>query len=116
MKLLHDWKWKAALAVFALFTALVVFWPLPEKKPAPTPAPAPPPSPDGPAAEIQPLVWPPPASGGQDLLRYTVQEGDTWQEIARLFVVLRGDLLEANHEDGSQPPAPGRTIWIPAAD
>lgn len=51
----------------------------------------------------------------EDMLPYTIQEGDTWLGIARLFVVRRDDLLRVNQDDGYEEPAEGRVIWIPPA-
>lgn len=60
---------------------------------------------------------PPPADPDPDLhdsyLVYTIQPGDTWEGIARLFVVPREDLLRANRDDGIDDPAPDRRIYIP---
>ncbi|HOO21379.1 MAG TPA: LysM domain-containing protein, partial [Kiritimatiellia bacterium] len=79
MKFIPDWKWKTALAALVLVTAAVVFWPLPD--------PPPPPESSLPAEE--------PVST-DDMLQYTVQEGDTPEAIARLFVIRLDDLMAAN--------------------
>jgi len=78
MKTIPDWKWKAALAAFGLVTAAVVFWPLPD--------PPPPPESSLPAEE---------AFLTDDMLEYTVQEGDTPESIARLFVIRLDDLMDS---------------------
>ena len=49
-----------------------------------------------------------------DMLRYTVQEGDTVASIARLFVVSEDELRRVNHVPDGDELAPGRMIWIPA--
>jgi formylglycine-generating enzyme required for sulfatase activity len=58
----------------------------------------------------------PPPEGIDNLLQYTIQDGDTWQGISHLFVVTRDSLLRINREDGYEDPTPGRRIWIPPAE
>ncbi len=96
MKFIPDWKWKAALAALVLVTAAVVFWPLPD--------PPPPPESSLPAEE--------PVST-DDMLQYTVQEGDTPEAIARLFVIRLDDLMAANSMPLSGDFEPGQRIFIP---
>ncbi len=99
MKTIPDWKWKAALAAFGLVTAAVVFWPLPD----PPPPPPPPPESSLPAEE---------AFLTDDMLEYTVQEGDTPESIARLFVIRLDDLMAVNRSVDFEP---GQRIFIPPA-
>ena len=109
MRFLGDWKWYAALAVFALFTVLVVWLPRPQVAPA---AATPPPSPIG-AADM-PSGRPGPTSDETDaMLYYTVQDDDTVYSIARLFVVAEDDLRWANHIPEGGEFASGDKIRIP---
>ena len=111
MKLLADWKWYAALAVFALFTALVVWLPGPRTKPAATVMA--PPSPNG--ATDMPSDRPDPTPDETDaMLYYTVQDNDTVASIARLFVTSEEELRWANHIPEGGEFAPGDKIWVPA--
>jgi hypothetical protein len=88
-----DWKWHAALAGFALFTAFVLWLPEPPAQPAVTrAAPAP-----NPAATDSPAARPAPTPGEYDaMLHYWVQAGDTVAGIARLFNVSEENLRWAN--------------------
>lgn len=71
--------------------------PVPEAAPAPVPAPA-------------PAV----SSLEQDaMLDYTVQEGDTAEGIARLFVVRKDDILRVNNIPAGSDVKPGQKIKIP---
>ena len=99
-----------ALAVFVLFTALVVWLPRPQAKPAVT---ATAPSPSN-IAGILPGRPAPTADEQEHMLQYTVQDGDTIFSIARLFAVSEEDLRWANNlpEDGDL--TAGVKIWIPA--
>ena len=73
--------------------------PVPEAAPAVAPAPAP---------EAAP------ASGFQDaMLDYTVQEGDTVEGIARLFVVSKDDILKVNGIAAGTEVVPNQKIKIP---
>lgn len=103
MKTIPDWKWKAALALLVLAAAIVVFWPLPDPPPPP-PAPA--------AASTDPIDSP---WNSDDMLQYTVQEGDTPESIARLFVIRLDDLMAANSTPLSGDFEPGQRIVIPPA-
>ena len=47
------------------------------------------------------------------MLQYTVQDGDTVESIARLFVILEEDLRWANRIPEGGEVAPGDSIWIP---
>lgn len=111
MNILSDWKWYAALAVFAVFTALVIWMPGPQAKPAAVNAVAAPPASP---AELTPGRPEPTADELEDMLHYMVQEGDTIASIARLFVIPEEDLRWANHmpEDGEV--IPGAKIRVPA--
>lgn len=113
MKLLQNWKWYAALALFALFTAVVVLWPVPDPTPAVTLSPAPN-EPDADLPSDEPSR--PPPAGYEDMLEYVVQEGDTWEGIARLFVIRKETIQRVNHEDGLNEPSPGERIWIPPSE
>jgi LysM repeat protein len=76
--------------------------PVPEAAPAPaTPAPAP----EG--------VVPAPAGGQEAMLDYTVQDGDTAEGIARLFVVGKDDILRVNGIAAGADVKPGQKIKIP---
>ena len=109
MKLLADWKWYAALAVFVIFTALVVWLPRPQAAPAVVPTPA---SPNG-AADM-PSGRPDPTPDETDaMLYYTVQDNDTVASIARLFVTSEEELRWANHIPEGGEFAPGDKIRIP---
>jgi hypothetical protein len=109
MRLLGDWKWNAALAVFVLFTAFVVWLPEPQVPPAAT---AKPPSPSS-TADMPPGRPEPTADERESMLQYTVQDGDTVESIARLFVILEEDLRWANRIPEGGEVAPGDSIWIP---
>ena len=97
-----DWKWKIALVLFAVTTAAVVFWPLP----TPPLALAPAPSDSGRNLSGNPFPE-------ENMLAYTVQEGDTIESIARLFVVLPDDIRRANGIPAADDVASGRRIHIP---
>ena len=110
MRFLGDWKWNAALVVFALFTALVVWLPGPQTKPAAGTAP---PSPNGTAN--RPSGRPEPtADERESMLQYTVQDDDTVYGIARLFVISEEDLRWANQMPDGGDLSVGELIWIPA--
>ena len=114
MKLPHDWRWKAALGVFVLLTALAVLWPLPDITPSSPPAVIIPPSQDEPAADSSSTAPPDLAPDyNEEMLPYIVQEGDMWQSIARLFDIRNEALLSVNNNDGLNEPTPGETIWVP---
>ena len=109
MRLFGDWKWYAALTVFALFTALVVWLPKPQAKPVaalPAPIAAPAPRPTG---RPEPTV-----DERESMLQYTVQNDDTVYSIARLFVTSEEDLRWANRIPEGGEFSPGEKIWIPA--
>ena len=110
MRLFGDWKWYAALAALVLLTALVVWLPRPQAKPA---AIAIDPSPKE-TADMPPTRPDPTVDEQESMLRYTVQDGDTVFGIARLFVVSEQDLRWANHlpEDGEV--VAGDRIRMPA--
>lgn len=79
--------------------------PVPEAAPAVVPAPvAPAPAPEG-------IV--PAAEGQEAMLDYTVQEGDTAEGIARLFVVGKDDILRVNGIAAGADVKPGQKIKIP---
>ena len=109
MKLLADWKWYAALVVFALFTVLVVWLPRPQAAPAAATAL---PSPNG-ATEMPPARPEPTADERENMLQYTVQDDDTVYSIARLFVIEEADLRWANHISEGGEFASGDKIRIP---
>ncbi len=92
-----DWKWKTALAVFAIAAGGVALWPLPD----------PPPPPEAPSGKSAP---------DNNMLIYTIQDGDTAESIARLFVVRLEDLLAVNHVPPSGDFESGQRIQIPPAD
>ena len=109
MRLLGDWKWNAALAVFVLFTALVVWLTRPQAAPAAAPTP---PSPND-TTDMPPGRPEPTAVERESMLRYTVQDDDTVYSIARLFVVSEEDLRWANQISEGGEFTPGDSIWIP---
>ena len=96
----NDWKWKLALGAFALFAGFVWFWP----PPAPPP-PAPPPA----SVEVEESD----AFPTDDLLYYTVQEGDTAHGIAHLFVIDESLLRRVNQIPPGDDFKPGTRIRIP---
>ena len=77
------------------------------------PAPAPVPAPE--AAVAAPASEPAPEGvATQDaMLDYTVQEGDTVEGIARLFVVRKDDILRVNNIPAGTEVKAGQTIKIP---
>ena len=110
MNIPRDWKWHAALAVFALFTALVVWLPAPQAKPgavntvaSPTASPADP-------SSNRPTPTPDKLEG---MLQYTVQDDDTVFSIARLFVVSEEDLRWANRIPEGGDVVAGDKIRVP---
>ena len=109
MRLFSDWKWYAALTVFVLFTALVVWLPRPQAAPAAaTAAPSPSSTADTPPGRPDPS-----ADERESMLQYTVQSDDTVYSIARLFVVSEEDLRWANHIPEGGEFTHGESIWIP---
>ena len=76
--------------------------PVPEAVPAAAPAPAP--------AAAAPAA---PAPSQDAMLDYTVQEGDTAEGIARLFVVSKDDILKVNGIAAGADVKPGQKIKIP---
>jgi LysM repeat protein len=86
-----------------------------EDKPAEQPkaaepavAPLPAPVPETPAAAA-----PAPATSQEGMLDYTVQDGDTAEGIARLFVVRKDDILSVNGIAAGSDVKPGQKIKIP---
>ncbi len=77
-------------------------------------APLPTPVPEAPAVVAPASSTPPPPSASQEaMLDYTVQDGDTAEGIARLFVVRKADILRVNNiPEGSDVKA-GQKIKIP---
>ena len=109
MKLLADWKWYAALAVFVLFTALVVWLPRPQAAPvAATASPSTNDTTDMSSGRPEPT-----AVERENMLQYTVQDDDTVAKIARLFVTSEEELRWANHIPEGGEFAPGDKIRIP---
>ena len=83
--------------------------PVPEAAPAVVPAAAAAPAAPAPAPEG--IV---PAPEGQEaMLDYTVQDGDTAEGIARLFVVRKDDILRVNGIAAGADVKPGQKIKIP---
>ena len=97
-----NWTWKLALALVAVAAVLVVAWPLPDPPPAPDPSPA-----------MVEDTAPAQEFDEQSMLHYTVQEGDTADSIARLFVVRLDDVLSVNRIPLGGDVEPGQRIWIP---
>lgn len=98
----REWKWKIAVVGFVIITAVVIFYPLPDSPPPPPPKTIPTVKPA--ARELPP---------DEDLLYYTIQEGDIAESIARLFVVNLDDLLDLNHLAPNDHLTPGLQILIP---
>ena len=86
-----------------------------EEKPAEAPvAPIPAPVPEvAPAPEAAPAVPAAPVAGQDAMLDYTVQDGDTAEGIARLFVVNKDDILSVNGIPAGSDVKPGQKIKIP---
>jgi len=95
--------------------------PVREELPAlPPPAPA--------ADEPEALEWPSAPSGGspaeaanideldEQPLDYTVLEGDTLDEIAKLFIVSKEDIIELNNLSADGTLTPGQKLLIPPPD
>ena len=97
----HDWKWRLALGAFVIFAGFVWFWPLPA-----------PPPPESAPAEAEEAEQPE-ALATEDMLRYTVQAGDTAYGIARLFVVDETLLRRVNRVPPGGDFEPGTLIRIP---
>ena len=113
MKLFGDWKWNAALAIFALFTVLVICWPRPGTSHLENPAPPAAAEPHDAPADMSSGRPEPTADEQENMLRYTVQDDDTVAKIARLFVTSEEELRWANRIPEGGEFAPGDSIWIP---
>lgn len=111
MNILGDWKWYAALGVFVLFTALVVWLPGPQAKPAAVSAVA---TPASSPADLTPGRPEPTADERERMLQYTVQDDDTVAKIARLFVTSEEELRWANRIAEGEDFTPGDKILVPA--
>lgn len=111
MNILGDWKWYAALTVFVLFMALVVWLPGPQAESAAVNAVA---TPTASPADLTPVRPPPTPAEHDAMLQYSVQEGDTVAGIARLFRVTEENLRWANHIPDGGGFDPGDKIWLPA--
>ena len=109
----NDWKWYAALALFVVFTAYVMRIPRPPARPPPGAASGSRPSAQAPAldAGVQDPV--PAAVPDTDWLYYTVQDGDSIESIAQLFVIRAEDFCAANGLLRAEELAPGRRVRIP---
>ena len=110
MNILRDWKWYGALAVFVLFTALVVWLPTPQAKPAAVNTVASPTASPADLSSNRPAPTPDELEG---MLYYTVQDDDTVFSIARLFVVSEEALRWANRIPEGGEFAPGDKIVVP---
>lgn len=96
--------------------------PAAESAAAPAPAPAveptaaPAPAPEA-APAVEPAAVPEAAAVSAesqgDMLPYTVQDGDTAEGIARLFVVRKDDILRVNDIPAGEDVKPGQKIKIP---
>jgi LysM repeat protein len=84
--------------------------------PVPEPAPAPAPAAAAPAAAAPAAPAPELAAGQEPLLDYTVQEGDSADSIARLFVVRKDDILSLNSIPPGGDVQPGQKIKIPPSN
>ena len=85
--------------------------PAPEAAPAPVPAPAV----AAPAPEAAPAAPAVPEAGQEAMLDYTVQDGDTLEGIARLFVVRQDDIRRVNNLPAGTDVKPNQVIKIPPA-
>ena len=74
-------------------------------------APLPAPAPEAPAAAVP--AAPAPDASQEAMLDYTVQEGDTAEGIARLFVVSKDDILKVNSIAAGEDVKAGQKIKIP---
>ena len=88
----------------------------PEEKPVEAPKPVDPaveplPAPV-PEAAVE-VAAPAPAESQEAMLDYTVQDGDTAEGIARLFVVRKDDILRVNNVPAGEDVKPGQKIKIP---
>ena len=86
--------------------------PVPEVAPAPEAAPEAMPAPAV-AAPAAPAVPAAPVAGQDAMLDYPVQDGDTAEGIARLFVVNKDDILSVNGIPAGSDVKPGQKIKIP---
>ena len=111
MNILGDWKWYAALAVFAHFTALVVWLPGPQSTPADAIKDA---APAASPADLSPVGPCPAPDELESMLHYTVQDDDTVFSIARLFVVSEEEIRWANRIPEGGEPVVGKDLRIPA--
>ena len=111
MNILRDWKWYAAMAVFVLFTALVVWLPGPQAKPAAASAVA---TPTASPADLSSNRHAPTPDELEGMLYYTVQDDDTVFSIARLFVVSEEDIRWANRMPEGGEAVAGDRIRVPA--
>ena len=111
MDILGDWKWYGALAVFALFTALVVWLPGQQANPAAVNTVATSPASPTDLSSSRPAPSPDELEG---MLYYTVQDDDTVSSIARLFVIAEEEIRWANRIPEGGDFTPGDRIWIPA--
>ncbi len=84
--------------------------------PVPEPAPAPAPAAAAPAAAAPAAPAPELAAGQEPLLDYPVQEGDSADSIARLFVVRKDDILSLNSIPPGGDVQPGQKIKIPPSN
>lgn len=113
----NDWKWYAALVVFMIFTAFVVRMPRPPALQAPPGAA----SGNSPSAQVadpgtSETQADSTASPDPDWLYYTVQEGDTIESIAQLFVIRAEDFCAANGLLLGEELSPGRGVRIPPSE
>ena len=111
MNILRDGKGYAALAIFVVFTALVVCQPGPQAKPVAVSAVA---APTASPADLTTERPAPTPDERENMLQYTVQDDDTVAKIARLFVTSEEELRWANHIHEGGEFAPGDKILVPA--
>ena len=111
MNILRDWKWYAALAVFVVFAALVIWLPGPQAMPAAANTVATPPASPADPSSNRPAPTP---DELESMLYYTVQDDDTVFSIARLFVVSEENLRWANGIPDGGDVVAGDKIRVPA--
>lgn len=91
-----------------------------EKEPPVTPSPAPvlEPAPAAPAMEEQPVPAPEAAPAAPTLAQdqpipYTVQDGETIEDVAKIFIVRKEEIMKLNNLQPGETLKPGQTIKIP---
>lgn len=86
----------------------------PRPTPTPTPDPAPEPEPAPPEPEPEPVEEAEPRLGEGEPFYYTLSEGESIEDVARLFLLSVEDLMRANRITDPAQVRPGQRIQIPA--